>query len=388
MYSPIVMEFKKSIGSDKNISLDTFTSYSFERNIMVPASAFRFTAPGVSKEKRMSIRSADNVYLYARNKEKLIQIATGIVDDTDTHITPNSVEYVLTGRDLLGQLVDNACVDSNNLLIRLEQVNLGTILSKIIENTRIPQAYIDQQAPNANKILFQTNAGETKISSLQRYLDLTNCLVWCNPNGTLTLGKPNFTQPISGALINRFTDPSHNNLIECRVHRNVNTAIRQIAVQLQTLNQVNPGYLTKVNNDPDMIKFHGSKVGRSVYENFDYGSGTEVINTVKNVGNQGYSPRGAGDEFALRKIAQENIKILDVDAVVVGHINQSGQPYNIDQMYRVIIEDEDISEDLYVYSISYEMSLDQGEITRMKLCRKNTIVAYADALARAPMGAI
>lgn len=383
MGSPIVLEFKKAIGSSQLIGLDTFTSYSFDRNIMVPASAFRFAAPGVDKSSRMQIRSADNIYLFAVDNSGALQpLATGIIDETDTHITKADVTYNLMGRDVIGQLVDNSAIDSKNVMEQLQNVNLNTILTKLISNTRIPQGFISQQVPNANKILFQTNAGETKMSSLKRYLDLTNCLVWSKPNGQLVLGKPNFTQTVSGSLISRYSDPTYNNAFEVRVKRNTNTAIRQIAVQLQDLERVNTGYITKVNNDKDMQQFQKTKVGRSVYELFSYGSGTEVVNQINNLGNQGATPRGAGDEYALRKIAEDNVKILDVECVVAGHINENNIPYNIDQMYQVIIEDEDVTEDMYVYAVTYELTPETGAITRLRLCRKNTLVAYAAALSK------
>lgn len=382
--APIEIDFTKALSSDtaSAVTLRTFTSYTFDRSLLTPASAFRFTSPGVNKSDRTQIRSGDIATLFVVNKDgDKRAIATGIIDETDTHVIPSNVEYVLTGRDMIGQLVDNTAVDASNKIINTQQVNLKTIAEFLIANTRIPAGIITQQIPNGT-FLFQTNPGETKINSLQRYLELSNCLVWCKENGQLIVGKPSFTQPASGALTLLYSDPRGNNLLEARVKRNVNGAIRKIVAQLQSLDQVDAATYTKLNNDPDMQAVADGLVGRSVYNRFSYGSGTDLVNQVTQVGNQTGNPRKIGDELALREIARENMKILDVEAVVEGHINEIGLPYNVDQVYNVRIEDDDVDEDMLVYNVSYELTSEHGKLTRMRLCRLGTIVAYADALAR------
>jgi prophage tail gpP-like protein len=383
--APIELDFK-SVQSGQAVSLRTFTSYSFDRNIMTPASAFRFTAPGVDKASRNAIRSGDLVNLWAISPDgSKNPIATGIIDETDTHGSAKSIEYVLTGRDVLGQLVDNSAVDAQNKIVNTSNFTLDAILRLLIKNTRIPSGFKSQQIPNG-QLLFQTNPGETKINALQRYLEITNCLVWSQPNGQLILGKPNFTQKPSGKLFSSSQFANGNNMIDWRVRRNLNQAIRTIVSQLQTLGQVDAGSYTKNNNDPDMLKVVGAGVGRSVYSRFSYGGGNESVNTVTQVGNQSGNPRKIGDEYALRELARDNMKVLDVEAVVVGHVNADGLPYNIDQIYSVFIEDEDVKEDMFVYGVSYELTESLGTMTRLRLCRLGSIVAYTDAIGRTVAG--
>lgn len=68
--------------------------------------------------------------------------------------------------------------------------------------------------------------------------------------------------------------------------------------------------------------------------------------------------------------------------MVEGHFNEFGYLYNVDQIYNVDILDEDIKEPMYVYHVSYELTLEHGMMTRMRLCRLWTICAYADQLPR------
>ena len=377
------LDFSKptaTLAPSKTISLDTFNSYNFDRNILTPASAFRFTAPGVDADDRQAIRSGDIVSLWILNDNKIkIPVAVGIIDETDTHEISNAIEYVLTGRDLLGQLVDNTAVDKNNKIIHLENATLQTIISLMIANTRIPQGITPQQLPNGT-FLFQTNPGETKINAIQRYLDLANCLIWALPSGQICAGKPNFTRVISGTISN--ASSSLCNYLEARVKRNVNQVIRQIVYQLQTLDSVSPTPYTKTNTDKDISPLINGGVGRSVWNHFSYGQGADTVNLLKSVGNQSGSPAGIGNELCLRDIARDNMKILDVELVVKGHLNTNNTIYNIDQIYNVQIPSDDVDEDLYVYGCSYELTMDHGMITRLRLCRLGSIVANTDATPR------
>ncbi len=378
--SPVILESKPASNSVVNTagsaftnSIATFNSYNFDRNLLTPASAFRFTAPGIDKSVRQSIRSGDMVGLYAVSETDGTkwQIATGFVDETDTHIVPGNVEYVLTGRDTLAQLVDNASVDALNKIQNTTNITLTNFMKQLLANTRIPQGFIGQDLPNG-PLLVNTNPGETKINSLQRYLDFMNCLVWTNAQGQIVVGRPNFSQLPAGSLVMNSSATKNNNLLEARVRRNTNTAIRQIVTQLQTLGQTDAGFYTVRNQDVDMQKVSGYKVGRSVYQLFSYGSGNDTLNQITQVGNQNASPQNLGASLSRREIAKDNVKVIEVEAVVRGHFNEQGIPYNIDQIYDVQIEDDSVSEPMYVYGVSYELTMEHGVLTRLKLCRVGT----------------
>lgn len=380
--APIELDFQSVQRPGTVSSIRTFTSYNFDRNILVPASPFRFSAPGIDKSARTAIRSCDLVTLWCVDPTgQKQQIGTGIIDETDTHIVPTAVDYILTGRDTMAQLVDNDAVDKDNRIINTTNANIETILATLIKNTRIPQGYKLQQVPNG-QLLFQTSPGETKINALQRYLEFTNCLVWSNPQGQVILGKPNFTQKKQGDIVISSSDPKGNNVLEARVRRNLNQAIRSIITQLQTLDQVDANAFTIGNNDTDMRRVAGAGGGRSVYRRFSYGQGNDAINQIQQVGNQSGNPQAIGAQLSAREIARDNMKILDVEVVARGHINDAGIAYNVDQIYGTHIDDDDVSEDLYVYSCSWEMTMEHGMLTRMRLCRLGTICAYADALQR------
>lgn len=376
--SPIELEITPGGNNGgSRMSLRTFSSYSFDRNMLVPASPFRFTADGVDRDLRKALSSGDTVELYVKNDAgDSIQIATGFTDEKDTHITPQHAALVLTGRDTMGALVDNSAIDKSNRIVHVAQISLPQVAELLRSGTRIPGPIINQNCPNGS-LLFQTNPGETKINALQRYLEYTNCLLWSVPNGRIAVGKPNMTQRPSGYLQISYTDPGGNNCLEARVRRNTNQAIKQIAVQIQSLAVTDPAPATLLNTDPDVV---GSQGGRSLYRLFSQGNGMDAVNQVQFVGKSAV-PQQIGYALARREIAMANMQVLDVEAVVRGHVNSLGLAYNVDQTYSCFFEDDDVEEDLYVYHANYELSLQLGRITRLHLCRLGTIVADVPARA-------
>lgn len=378
LVQPCGIDFK-SVTTGRSSTIRTFNSYSFDRNMMTPASAFRFTAPGVEKAERMAIRSGDLASIFAIDaRGNKIPIGTGIIDETDTHGTASSIEYVLSGRDLIGQLVDNAAVDASNRILNTKDLTLVQIAYMLRQGTRLPEAIKFQGVPNA-KILTQTNPGETKINTLQRYLELVNCLVWSSRDGSMVIGKANFTGTNNaGNLIASSSSPSLNNVMDFRVKRNVNQAIRRIITQLQTLGQVHAAPNTLINGDDEVLDVLAvdSRVGRSVYETFTYGEGSEAANQIQLVGNQNASPNYLGAVHSRRKVAKENVNILQVDCVVEGHFDSDGNVYDVDRIYDVRIEDEDLAIPMYCYAVTYNMTMQMGMTTNLKLCKVgNTLTA-------------
>jgi prophage tail gpP-like protein len=373
--SPIELEVTSANPKTlKKQALRTFSSYNFDVNLLAPASPFRFTAEGVDRELRQSIRSGDLVELFIRNsKGQVFSLATGFIDETDTHITPSAVSYLLTGRDTLGQLVDNAAVDRSNRIIHLENISLKGIAEQIRENTRVPAQIQFQDVPNG-RFLFQTNPGETKINALQRYLEYANCLAWSLPNGQMVVGKPSMKSQPQGTLRLSYTAPEKNNCLEARSRRNLNLAIRQIAVQLQALSITDPAPNTVDNADKDVKALQASGVGKSIYRLFSQGNGMDGVNQLIGVG-KNFSPQEIGQTLARREIAHSNMGVLEVEAVVRGHTNERGNPYLVDQVYSVFIEDDGVAENMYVCAAKYDMTKERGRTTTLKLVRLGTIVA-------------
>lgn len=324
----------------------------------------------------MAIRSGDRAELYLNSGSLAkIHLGTGFIDESDTHTAARTSEYLLTGRDTLSQLVDNDAVDEKDNLIFVQSISVVGAAQIFLRNTRLASTkIIDRGSPGGN-ILLQTNVGETKANALQRYLEYCNCLVWSLPTGEVAIGKPNMAQDPAGSLILRSSDPSQNNVLDMRTRRNTNQAFRKIAVQLQSLGITNPAAITLQNQDPDVLAVAAAGVGRSVYRVFTLGNGMDTVNLLTQVGTSVVGGSSIGQSYAKRQLAMENMKVLGVEALVEGHVNENGIPYNTDQVYNVVDEEEDVYEPMYVYDCAYEMTPERGMTTSMKLCRLGSIVA-------------
>ena len=104
----------------------------------------------------------------------------------------------------------------------------------------------------------------------------------------------------------------------------------------------------------------GSGVGRSVYNVSSFGSGAEGVNFYLKVANTPTPANNLGAALGYRQMARENVHILEVELVVQGHFDSHGNLYDVDKVYYVNIPDEDISQNLYCYSVGLELTMDHG----------------------------
>jgi prophage tail gpP-like protein len=374
---PIGISFQSALTQERS-TLQTFTSYYFERDIQTPAASFHFSAPGVDKASRLAIRSGDRAELYLPGPGPLVsRLATGFVDETETHITGTALDYNISGRDTLSALCDNDSVDEHNKMIAAETITFPALAKQLLRNTRISGSVVVDQGMPTGKLTYQTNVGETKINALQRFLEYANCLVWTKPSGQIVIGKPNMAQAPSGNLYCTLRSPELNNFMDVKVKRNTNQAIRRIAVQMQNLEFSNPTTNTLSNQDEDVLSTAGAGVGRSVLHAYSLGTGMDALNILGFVkGGTGANRLvDIGRAYAAREIAASNVNVVSVIGRTDGHLNENGVAYNIDQVYYVVVEDEDLFEPMYVYKCVYELTENDGMTTTLYLCRLGALVA-------------
>jgi hypothetical protein len=161
-----------------------------------------------------------------------------------------------------------------------------------------------------------------------------------------------------------------------RSRRNLNMAIRKIAIPMQSMQLVDPSPVTLTNQDGDMraaLKVD-KRVGRSVFRAYTLGNGEGAVNTLVQVGKNG-TPQQISYALARREIARSNMNVLEIECVVRGHVNENGLPYNVNQVYHVEYEKDGVNEDMYVYAARYDLTKDHGRTTTLRLCRLGTLVA-------------
>lgn len=369
---------KFDIGFGGDIYLNSFLNYSFSSSIIIPVDTFSFSfvtpdGPALNKQ----IKCGDLVNLTANGQT----IATGIIDMTETETDAVSGEKsTISGRDLLGQFEDQDAISLYNKPIWLNSTSIRNGVMSLTENTRIKQI-IERDAPDGS-FLLAIDAGESKLSALQRFLDPLNCVFWTGPAGELIVGKPNFKQRSKGRITLSKKDRI-SNVLSMSVTR-ASTSIPNIVLPIWTGQELTvdrvseKSALQNMAEEPNRLFKSGHKVPKTVVVSnpiaADRISGPVVSSTLKAAG---------GDilgNAALREIARANINEIVVQAVVPGHFNDNGEPFQIDTCYDVFYDRGDVNEKMYLFQTDYHMDSERGQTTNLYFCRLGCIVAGVRAI--------
>ncbi len=363
------------LGAKKRISLNRFTSYSFNSSIMVPVDTFNFNfvAPDDKRPTNSIIRSADIVTLHGNQ----IPLATGIIDVVELQVDRNGGELAtINGRDLMSQLEDNDAVSFTDDPVWGNAMTIQQVLNTLCTNTRIQSAQaIFQNAPT-KPYLFATEPGETKLTALQRFMEPLNILAWMSPGGRITVGRPNMKQAISGRLVLSKTKRA-SNVLSMKATR-ATTKIPNVVVPIWAGQETTQSRVPKsqriLNNfkDPSRIRSAGHVVAKSVVSSTPQGAGAQDLSEVNKLTVAGGSLLQA---LAKSMIAKANVEDLIVQAVVPGHYNEAGRPFQTDTLYKVEFDRGDVDEVMYLYQVEMRGSEEEGQLTVLTLCRLGTIVS-------------
>jgi len=371
-FSNPLQKFTVGVGGGE-LLLQSFLNYSFSSSILIPVDTFSFSfvtpdGPALNRQ----VRCGDLVTLEANGRT----IATGIIDQTEVETDATTGEKsTISGRDLLGQLEDQDAISLYNKPIWLNSTSIRNGVMSLAENTRITQI-IERDAPGGS-FLLGTDVGESKLSALQRFLDPLNCTFWMGPNGELIVGKPNFKQPISGRIVLSKKDRI-SNVISMNVIRAA-TSIPNIVLpiwtgQEETVDRIQEkSALQNMAIEPNRLFKSGHKVPKTVVVSNPIADDRISAPVVSS------SLKAAGGDFlgnaALREIARANVNEIIVQAVVPGHFNDNGEPFQVDTCYDVVYDRGDVDEKMYLFQVDYHMDSERGQTTNLYFCRLGCIVA-------------
>lgn len=367
---------------DYIMRLTQFMQYSFSSSVLVPVDAFSFNivTPQDPRPVDQFLKSGDIATLFGNE----VQLSTGIVDVVDTQVETTQGESTsVNGRNLLSQLEDNTAVDANTNPIASVNYTVSQVVLKLLENTRIPRNLILRDAPT-RPYLFGTEPGESRLSALQRYLNPLNCLFWGNADGRIIVGRPNMSQASKGRLILSKKD-RFSNVVSMKVTRN-STKVPNVIVPLYTGQEVATANLARgqsfKNNIEDCARL--LKLGHIVTRCLTVSSPSSTSPQDQSATNQigvanQKQNRVAGQTLlqavAKAELARENINTMQVQAIVPGHYNNMGEPYMIDTCYDVFFDRGNVAEKMYLYSVEYRGSANEGQRTVLNFCRIGTIVS-------------
>lgn len=380
---PVKLEVQPLDPSRQPYTLERFNSYSFSSNILVPVDTFSFTfkpppPSGFDPSTRFDnlIKEGDTVQLTVDGEA----LSTGYVDTVDISADSDAgVRMSVNGRDLMGFLEDNDAVNTDSTVIYQQNVKLSAALSALMKDTRI-RGYELKNAEDVTN-LFGTVPGESKLAALQRFLEFPNYLCWMSAVGKLQIGMPSFDAESGGSIGLQIlgNDPSNraSNILSMNVHRasaqipnavlvvwTGNEQIQSLVAKDLKVNQAaGPSRLYKAGHKIIRCMPTSAPIGNDVQQ----GSQTKLLSAA---GGNTYL-----DTMGARLLARENVNEMLVTATVLGHLNDNGDPYAVDQTYDVVFDAAGVDEKMYLYGVEYVLAEDGGQQTQLQFCKVNTIVA-------------
>lgn len=377
--------------------LTNFTSYQFSSNMVVPVDTFSFAfKPPLNEDRAKNridkiVQEGDTVQLTLGKKP--VALSTGFVDQVAIDFNYDDGPIVrVSGRDLMGFLEDNEAVNPDSSIIYFASIDPNGIAKKLIEGTRIKGVQLKNlDDTERTTVDVATFPGESRLAVLQRFCTPINSIAWMSPTGYMNIGRPSFQAPTSGTLGIRSLVGSNNlrgrtsNNIRCSVVRNstrIANAYLSIWSGLETVqSQISQrSFLLNKAKGPSRLYQRGHKVFRTIVTSrpdaTDRKDGLTQLNILNAAG------ANFLDALANREAARDNMGELIVTMTVPGHINPAGDPYVVDQVYDVVVDQAGVEEKMLLYSVDYSLQEDGGQMTTLSFCKLNTIVATGNVLER------
>lgn len=356
------------------ITLFNFIGYTFDSSMMIPVDtfSFNFANPDSDKSFYEEVKEGDIVSLYAND----FPIACGIIDTVEIDTETESGERVtVTGRDLLSQFEDQDVVSIYDAPIYGNVVSIQDVFLKFAANTRIQdKGLLLKNVPSSPTGLLATTPGESKLTALQRFLEGLNCLFWLNGNGTLNIGKPNFSQGSKGVLkLNKKSRDS--NVTSMKVvysAANIPTSMLPIWTgQEEVQNRIANQRIENKAFGPTRLRASGHRVPKAMVVSHPGANNPQALSDL-NILNQSKNLLQA---MADRELARQNYKERIVQVVVPSHYNEIGEPYVVDTIYKIEYDRGFVDSEMYLYQVQYSLSEGGGQKTTLYFCNKYTIVA-------------
>lgn len=371
---PPVQLVVKPLDGSPQISLTQFLSYNFNSNLMVPVDSwsFNFAAPDDKSPFTDRVKEGDICLLIANSET----VATGLIDMIEVETDGDFGEKIsVTGRDLMGQLEDQDAISFDSRPMWSNNYTVKQAAEALFHNTRI--AGLELRDAPARAYLFATEPSEKKLSALQRFLEPLNCVAWMGPSGKMIIGRPNMSQkPLGTLILSRARRTS--NVLSMRATRSA-TQIGNIIVpiwsgQETVIDRVTPeGVLFNAAAGPARLRKLGHRVPKTVVVSSPQGASPQELSGINALAVAGGS--NILQAYAKRQIARENQKELIVQAVVPGHFNDIGTPFQVDQVYKIEYDRAGVDEAMYLFSVDWQASEESGQKTVLTFCRLGTIVS-------------
>lgn len=364
------------LGKTQPIQMQYFTEYHFSSSILVPVDAFSFSFSAPDDENAFTsyVKEGDIVNITANNQN----IVAGLVDQIEVEVDGRDGEKATVhGRDLMGQLEDNAAVSIDAKPLWGESMTAEAVARTLILGTRIKDIELSD-VPMISTPLA-TEPGESRLSALLRFLEPLNTLAWMSPVGKLVIGRPNFSQNPRGTIVCNKKNRDSNVLNIRAVYSSASIPNRIVVMwsEIQSTQIGIPKSQIFENNalGPRRLYNAGHNVIKTVLTSLPHGADAQSLASAAAF----IAANGANatviQALGKRELARANTNELIVQAVVPGHFNDSGEIYMPNTVYTIDFDRGGVHENMYLYEVDWHLTKERGQYTVLHFCKLGTIVS-------------
>lgn len=370
------------LGKDrKPFELERVNAYNFNSNMLIPVDTWSLTfKPPVPK-----FGSKSTYYDQLVMEGDLIRLsmgddtlATGFVDSTDLQLdVDGGARLTILGRDMLSMLEDNDAVNPVSGIMYIEDAKFDDVMQKLTDGTRI-NGYEKRNIPGEVSSFFGTMPGESKLAALQRFIDASNSIPWCDPTGKLIIGRPNFAGGARGTLgVRQLEDQRVANVMGIRVLKasaQIPGAVLPIYSGTEGVQKLFP-YTRNQAEGPKRMFEANHKVFRTIVWSTPDATNPQQLPDLQRLVDAANTKGNWMAQLAERELRRENVKELIVECSVQGHLNELLEPYAVDTCYNLVWDAANLNRKMYLFSVNYVLSDDGGQVTHLQFCNLDTIVA-------------
>lgn len=176
--------------------------YEIDSDFLIPADAWSVTLGLSGGQMPPDVVEGASVVVKVGGDTAL----TGYVDEISHSVSKTNHVFTMSGRDLVADLLDCSAPIFSKL-----QLSLKEIVAAITGEFKKTKIRIDADLTHARKKI-SIHPGDSSWDALVNAAEVNGLWPWCEPDGTLVIGGPDYSSPIVATLILR-RDGKGNNVI-------------------------------------------------------------------------------------------------------------------------------------------------------------------------------
>lgn len=325
--------------------------YDIDSDLMTPADAWSVTLAQTEIKLPPSVKAGAPVTIRLGGKTVL----SGVIDERNHSVKPSGHTLTLSGRDDAGVLLDCSAP-----IFTAQKLTLADIVAKVVRPLGLIKFNI-----SAETLLLREKVnvepGDTAWDVLRHAAEANGLWPWLEPDGTLTVGGPDYTTPVVGTLAMRY-DGRGNNIEEATEKTSQAGRHSQITV----LGQAHAV---------------GGNDGKHNLKGLAKDSGVAAFRPKIVVDHEAINTQIANAKAAKLQ-SDERVKAYELTLLVKGHRSPNGKLWAPGQRVAVVCEPLGIDGVYFLMSRRFSADRSHGQVTHLGLREDGVWALYAHPHAR------